>query len=251
MDQGQLERANQELLQRRKEVQEMKKSLIPVAQVAIKEPSPEEQAYFQAIKNDQKPNAVVLETSRELWDSFNRDRHPKLQQAIKAIKKWYNERLKVGGALVLAGSFGCGKSHLAKAIHQMMGPMSTFWYEPDLFGAIQDTYNNNGESEYQLIKQIRRHKLLVIDDLGSYEVKLDSERWVRGIYQKLIDGRYEDKKGLLITTNLDDTKGELEERLGERCYDRLVGAIEFGEFHVSLFGVPSFRRRNFTNGKKG
>lgn len=251
MDQNQLERANQELLQRRKEVQEMKKSLpIPVAQVEIKQPNPEERAYFQAIKDGQKPNAVVLETSRALWDSFDSSRHSRLQQAIKTIKKWYNERLKVGGALVLAGSFGSGKSHLAKAIHQMVGPMSTFWYEPDLFGTIQDTYNNNGESEYQLIKQIRRHKLLVIDDLGSYEVKPDSERWVRGIYQKLIDGRYEEKKGLLITTNLDDTKGELEERLGERCYDRLVGSLEFKEFHVSLFGIPSYRRRNFTNGKK-
>jgi DNA replication protein DnaC len=224
---------------------------IPVAQVEVKEPNPEEQEYFQAIKSGQKINPVVLETSRELWDSFNSDRHPKLQQAVKVIKKWYNERIDKGGALVLAGGYGCGKSHLAKAIHQMMGPLSTLWYEPDLFGTIQDTYNNNGESEYQLIKQIRRHKLLVIDDLGSYEVKPESERWVRGIYQKLIDSRHEEGKGLLITTNLDDTKGELEERLGERCYDRLVGALEVGEFYVSLFGVPSYRRRNFMNSKRG
>lgn len=210
--------------------------------------SPEEAAYWLAIDRGEKPFAHTLETKRDLWESFNSDRHPKLKKAVLTIKKWHNERIDKGGALILAGGYGSGKSHLAKAIHQLYGVRSCFWYEPDLFGAVRDTYGAGGESEYRLLKQIRNHKLLVIDDLGSYEIDEGSEKFVRRIYQQLLDGRYEAGKATLITTNLDDNGGALKDRLGERCYDRLVGALEFPEFYIDLFGVPSYRRRNF-NGK--
>lgn len=256
MDRNQLERANQELLRRRKELQEIRQNTpIALAQVQIPEPSrpesQEEAAYWLAIDRGEKPFAHTLETKRDLWDSFDSDRHPKLKKGVLTLKKWYNERIDKGGAVILAGGYGCGKSHLAKAIHQLYGIQSCFWYEPDLFGAVRDTYGGGSESEYRLLKQIRNHKLLVIDDLGSYEIEEGSEKFVRRIYQQLLDGRYEAGKATLVTTNLDDNKGELKNRLGERCYDRLVGAIETPEFYIDLFGVPSYRRRNFGNGKRG
>lgn len=208
-----------------------------------------EREYWLAIDRGEKPGAHILETKRELWDSFNSDRHPKLKKAVLQVKKWYNERIDKGGALILAGGYGCGKSHLAKALHQLYGLKSCLWYEPDLFGAIRDTYGQGSESEYRLLKQIRSHKLLIIDDLGSYEIEEGSEKFVRRIYQQLLDGRFEANRATLITTNLDDSSGALEARLGERCYDRLVGALEFPEFYIDLFGVPSYRRKNFA--KKG
>jgi DNA replication protein DnaC len=232
-------------LRRRKELQEIRGSEpTPLAQVTIPDPDPE-QGYWLAISQGKKPFAQALETKRDLWDSFDSDRHPKLKQAALTVKKWYNERIECGGALILAGWYGCGKSHLAKAIHQLYGHHSCFWYEPDLFGAIRDTYGAGSESEYKLFKQIRSHKLLILDDLGSYEVDEDSIKFVRRVYQMLLNDRYELGKATLITTNLDDDSGRLEGRLGERCYDRLIGALELPEFYINLFDVPSYRRRNF------
>jgi DNA replication protein DnaC len=181
---------------------------------------------------------------RELWNSFESDRHPDLIKAVKTIREWYNERIEVGGALVLAGGYGCGKTHLARAILRMYGPFAHFLYEPEFIASIQDTYSGNG-SEARIYRMIASHKLLIIDDLGAYEVSEKSERWLQNIYQRLLNNRFEQGKATLITTNLDDGTGDLRYRLGEKCYDRLLGALEHTRFYVNLFDVPSYRARNF------
>ena len=94
----------------------------------------------------------------------------------------------------------------------------------------------------------QRARILVYDDLGTYETKnLD---WVQGIYYNLFDGRKEAGAGLLITTNLPlETlqngafNSPLEDRMGKRVFSRVMGQVERLTNYVDLFGVPDYRTR--------
>lgn len=182
-------------------------------------------------------------TSREIWESFNSDRHPALVRAVKVIKTWYNERLGPGGALVLAGGTGCGKTHLARAIHQLYGFRSLYWEECALFEAIKASYNGYSRlSEAEIFGRIRKADLLVYDDLGAYET--DNLAWIQNIYRVIFHDRIDQAgKATLFTTNL--KASAIADRIGGRNFDRLLGALDTPEFYVNLFEVPSYRSRNF------
>lgn len=207
--------------------------------------------YFTALHNGEDvTDRESISTSRARWDNFDDERHPKLKQAVKTIKRWYAERIEAGGGLILAGGFGTGKTHLARAVYELYGYQAIFWEEDSLFRTLRGTYSGNarGQSEEGIIKQSRRAKLLIFDDLGAYET--DRLNWVQNIYRGLFDGRFEEHKATLITTNLSckSTNGEtseLEARVGGKNFSRIVGALESPEYYVDLFGVPDSRLRGF------
>lgn len=216
--------------------------------------------YFTALANgEQVTQTEVVEFGRDIWDSFNADRHPKLVKAQKTITKWYNERLPVGGGLILAGGYGCGKTHLALAIKQLYGMAAVFWEELDLCKTIQSSYagGDRRNSEESIFSQCRRAKLLILDDLGAYET--ENMAWIQNIYRQLFNKRLEENKATLITTNLSVEgekvkKGnkiigvnasEFELRVGGKNFSRIAGQVDTSEYCVDLFGVPDYRLRNF------
>lgn len=182
-------------------------------------------------------------TSREVWETFNSDRHPALARAVKVVKTWYNERIDQGGALVLAGGTGCGKTHLARAIHQLYGFRSLYWEECSLFESIKAAYNGySRQSEAEIFGRIRKAELLIYDDLGAYET--DNLPWIQNIYRVIFHDRLDQAgRATLFTTNLKSKA--IADRIGGRNFDRLLGALDTPEYYVNLFGVPSYRARNF------
>jgi len=248
MDRNELLKAN-EALHRRRKAEGVGNGPQSISRPASRLVETEGQTvvdYFEALAggNGQNP-AHVIDGSRAMWDSFNSDRHPKLQEAVRIIKKWYNQRLDVGGALIIAGGYGCGKSHLAKAVADLYGWQAVFYEETKLFKAIQQGYGGHGDSEHTIFMKARRAPLLIYDDLGSYET--DNDAWIQNIYRQLFDRRFEEGKGFLITTNLalKGTPSEFEERVGGRNFTRILGAVEHPEYYVNLFGVPDYRLRHF------
>lgn len=202
--------------------------------------------YFAKLAEDNE--RVVISGDLAMWQSFDSDRHPDLQKAVKVIKRWYNERLTCGGALVLAGGYGCGKTHLAKAICDMMPTKAIMFEETKLFKDIQNGYSGNGNSEYAFMRQARQAQLLIYDDLGSYET--ENFGWVQGIYRQLFDQRAEQGKPFLITTNLSlktfgNNPSQFATRLGGRNFSRVMGAVDLPCYIVNLFNVPDYRLRNF------
>lgn len=190
-------------------------------------------------------SSEVLSGDRTKWDSFNSDRHPDLIKAVKTIKRWYNEGIPAGQTLLISGNYGCGKTHLAQAIHYLYGLHSIYAEETGLFKAIQETYNQRGgESEEAIKLRMVRAKLLVFDDLGSYETQ--SLAWVQNIYRAVFDGRCDQGRPCLLTSNtpLDEFIG----RIGGRNFDRLCGALETEDNYIDLFNVPSYRTRKMFNG---
>jgi len=203
--------------------------------------------YFNALRDPAQSPTVShrIDTSRVKWDSFDSDRHPDLQRAVRTIKRWYNERLDSGSGLILAGNFGCGKTHLAQAIYALYGFGAVYLNEIKLIEQIQAGYSRSGagRSLESFAAECRRARLLIYDDLGAYST--DNMNWMQNIYLNLLDGRYEEGKATLITTNLKLVEGvnELpwspcEDRLGGRVYSRIMGQAGEVEYYIRLFEGP-------------
>lgn len=183
-----------------------------------------------------------IETSTYLWDTFNSDRHPHLAEGVKTVVDWVNNRIEQGGAIILAGGYGSGKSHIAHAICEMYGPAAVYCNESELLAAIRNSYDRGSESEMSIFRRHRMAKILIYDDLGVY--RTDSIDWLQNIYYRLFD----DCGALLLTTNLPLADGEgrpIQDRLGRRVYSRVMGKLDTLDYYVDLFDVPDYRLRNF------
>ena len=123
----------------------------------------------------------------------------------------------LNGWLLLMGSYGCGKTHLAAAIANevvSMGVQTLFLTVPDLldwlrysFGSQETTY----ESRFEEIKNIR---FLVLDDLGTQ----NTTPWAREKLFQILNHRYTHKLPTVITTNT--ALNEIDERMASRLQDR-------------------------------
>lgn len=191
----------------------------------------------------------VVQGSMARWKRFNDEVHPDLPGAVKTLRRWYNDGLAAGEGILIAGGFGCGKTHLAKAIYEMRGPGVVFFEELKLVKAIQETYGRQSrETENAYFRRAARARLLIFDDLGAYET--ENMAWMQNIYRGLFDDLDDGRRAILITTNLSlaDRKGavsEMEERVGGRNFTRIMGAVGSSENYINLFDVPDYRLRGF------
>ena len=249
---AELEAANRELLRKRKALG-LGQPRPVIGQTADRAllAQPIDQAIWENWINS-RPEPGVIQTSRARWDAFNSDRHPDLKRAVKTIARWYNEEMATGRGLILAGNPGCGKSHLAEAIYQMVGAIDAVYLnELDLVASVQAGYGHKsgGKTLEEIAVKAWRAQLLIYDDLGAYET--DNKAWLRNIYYSLFNGRYDERKAVLITTNIRLTAksdslvwSPIEELLGSRIYSRLMGQIGTLDHYLDLFKVPDYRLRN-------
>jgi DNA replication protein DnaC len=143
------------------------------------------------------------------------------EQAFNATKKYIEEYPNwKQDCLLIWGTYGNGKSHLAAAVTNALegkGYSVVFQSVPELLRRIKSTFNkDNKESEQQIMKALLECDLLVLDDIGAEKLS----DWVQEVMFNIIDGRY--RKGLPIfyTSNLKPL--ELSNQIGSRSYDRLV-----------------------------
>lgn len=136
------------------------------------------------------------------------------------------------GWLLLTGTYGCGKTHLAAAIANArldMGHPVLFMIVPDLLDHLRATFGPQSETTYdELFEQLRSAPLLVLDDLGAHS----STPWAQEKLFQILNHRYNAQLPTVITTNqrLDD----LDPRLRSRLQD--VGLVT----HFPIL-APDFR----------
>jgi DNA replication protein DnaC len=136
-------------------------------------------------------------------------------------------KLTAGQGLLLFGPPGCGKSYLVSAVARRAianGYSVLFERASKMLMRLRATYSSqSSNSELEMIEALGRIDLLVIDDLGA-EKKTE---WSEQAIYTIIDERYSNSRAILITTNL--SLEELEQRIGPRTMDRLVGSCRIVE----------------------
>jgi DNA replication protein DnaC len=122
-----------------------------------------------------------------------------------------------GRGLLLIGSMGVGKTHLAVGILQALilerGVQGLFCDYRELLKRIQESYNPRvATTELQILTPVFEAEVLVLDELGAQK----PTDWVWDTVALLLNTRYNDKRTTLITTNYPNTRAAAGRRESER-----------------------------------
>jgi len=143
------------------------------------------------------------------------------------------------GWLMLMGTYGCGKTHLASAIANYQASQGfpvLFVVVPDMLDHLRATFNPASDASYdRRFDEIRTAPLLVLDDLGSQATK----PWVQEKLYQLYNYRYNAELPTVITTA--DALEEIDPRLRARLMDRRL--VKIAPITVPSFKGKTKRRR--------
>lgn len=121
------------------------------------------------------------------------------------------------GWLVLQGSYGTGKTHLAAAIGNYRlskGDMVLFITTPDLLDHLRASYSPKSEATYdETFDRLRDAQMLILDDLGAE----NPSEWANEKLFQLLNYRYVNRLPTIVTTNvpLDDLDPRVRSRLAD------------------------------------
>ena len=154
------------------------------------------------------------------------------------------------GWLVLNGVSGCGKTHLAAAIANRRleaGASALFIVVPDLLDHLRATFGPEREIAYDdLFDQVREAPLLILDDLGTQS----NTPWAQEKLFQLINHRYNDRRPMVITTNvpLEHFDERLRMRLTDPGLARALTLVPFASPSMIRLGdldLPRLREMTF------
>ena len=143
-----------------------------------------------------------------------------------------------GTGLLLTGSIGVGKTHLAVGILQALvverGAVGLFYDYRDLLKQVQNSYNQKvAATELEVLRPVFEAEVLVLDELGAAK----PSDWVWDTVAHILNTRYNDRRTTIITTNyanLPPLGAELtaaraamrEESLGDRIGERMRSRLQ-------------------------
>lgn len=130
------------------------------------------------------------------------------------------------GWLILAGSYGVGKTHLAYAIAGELLRRCVPVYAasvPEMLGMIRNGFRDaQGMDAEARLQALRSVEVLILDDWGSEK----GSDWVSETMFQVLNHRYNERMATVITTNL--TPSELKTRdgrLASRMMDRDLSSV--------------------------
>lgn len=156
--------------------------------------------------------------------------------AARAIGEFLRE-IKCGAfrTLVLIGSAGTGKTHLACGVVREYG--GKYATAPDIVEVIRRAKSFSADqTEQQLIDSYSHKSLLVIDEIGRGIAATD-EKYM--LYQ-IINARYNTRKPTVLISNF--TKADFLKYIGVAAADRLVESGDIVEMNGESF--RKLRRQN-------
>ena len=127
------------------------------------------------------------------------------------------------GWMVLSGTSGCGKTHIAAAVVNRLlerGEAALFVVVPDFLDHLRSAYQPGAEVGYdELFERVRNAPVLVLDDLGTQA----PTPWAQEKLFQLINHRFNARLPMVVTTNL--LPEQLDERLRTRLTDASVARV--------------------------
>ena len=146
------------------------------------------------------------ELAREEEESL-KEAHDKARAFAENPRDW----------LLITGTYGCGKTHLAAAIanHQIaQGRPALFVAIPDLLDHLRAAFNPQSTVTFdKRFEEVRRAPLLILDDLGTES----ATPWAREKLYQIFDYRYNARLPTVITTAR--WTEEIDPRLATRMLD--------------------------------
>jgi len=124
--------------------------------------------------------------------------------------------------LVLMGSVGTGKSHLSIAVARTLKELGFsvgFLTTGKLLSLIKENYQKGSmRTENDVLEDIKKLDILVLDDLGAEASSRDEFNWSRTKVFEIVNSRI--GRPTIYTTNFDDQSiaGALGERIASRLY---------------------------------
>ena len=144
----------------------------------------------------------------------------KLDSLVRAYDAAYEFALKPFGWLLITGTYGCGKTHLAAAIanHRIENDQSAiFVVVPDLLDHLRSAFGPNSVVSFDvLFDEVRKAAVLILDDLG---VQFASP-WAQEKLFQLLNDRYNRQLPTVLTTN--QRLEDLDQRLRSRLQDQYL-----------------------------
>lgn len=160
------------------------------------------------------------------------------------------------GWLLLEGSYGCGKTHLAAAIANYAvnhGIPTLFITVPDLLDTLRFAYNDPETTFERRFEEVRNAALLVLDDFGTQ----NATPWAQEKLFQILNYRYINKLPTVITTNLmlDEIESRIRSRLQDEAFVRRVRITAPDYRHpaepstpgLSMLAWPEIRAMTFAN----
>lgn len=131
---------------------------------------------------------------------------------IQAADVWTRTRALTGGALVLSGSTGVGKTYAAACILRAMAARSRFFVT---FYALKRLLYDREERK-GVIERVIATDLFVLDDFDADEVK--DNKFAKSAFEEVLFARYEHRRATVLTTNasMDDFARVVSVRLMDR-----------------------------------
>lgn len=178
----------------------------------------------------------TLESYDTGFSSSHRSQSAALMRARRFVESY---PLETGGTgLLLTGSIGVGKTHLAVGILQALvverGAVGLFYDYRDLLKQVQNSYNPQvRETELEVLRPVFEAEVLVLDELGAAK----PTDWVWDTVAHILNTRYNDRRTTIITTNyanlppLGAVGGDAatmvrEETLGDRIGERMRSRLQ-------------------------
>ncbi|RJG28995.1 AAA family ATPase [Staphylococcus haemolyticus] len=156
------------------------------------------QKYLNRIFNQSNVNASLRDATVNSYQPQNKHQTQAKNTAIEYVKTFSLDKPK---SLILQGSYGTGKSHLAYAIAKAIkqqGYSVAFMHIPMLMERIKATYNRNAtETTDELVQLLSSIDLLVLDDVGVE----NTEHTLNKLFS-IVDNRV--GKNNIFTTNFSD-----------------------------------------------
>jgi len=121
------------------------------------------------------------------------------------VSRFVGQYPNIDVGLLFLGTCGVGKTHLAVALLRQLirekGAIGLFYDFRDLLREIQASWDSVARtSEVEVLRPVLDADVLVLDELGSNK----PTDWVRETVAYIINGRYNDKKVTIFTSNFLD-----------------------------------------------